>query len=131
MNKLFSLFAVSTAIVFLTVPALAQEVPATGMDVSAMTCGDFKKLDRFHMMAVTIQAMKMASMSDDEKAEMNAMDQEAIIKFKAQSEKAAIANVQKDENSKKMNDASTKLMAACGSAHSMMIMEAAKSVTKN
>ncbi len=130
MRKPFSLFAISTAIVFFAVPALAQVVPETGMDVSDMTCGDVKTMDRFHMMAVSIQAMKMASMSDNEKAEMNAMDQEALVKFKAQSEKDAMAYVQKAENSKQANETKTKLMAACGSDDSMMIMEAAKTVTK-
>ncbi len=133
MNKPFSLFAVPMAIVFLAVPSLAQVVTETGMDVSDMTCGDVKAMDHDQMMAVSIEAMKMASMSDDEKAEMDAMTQEERVKSQSAeaAETAAMTNDQKVENSKKMDESMAKLMTACGSDDSMMIMDAAKAVAKD
>ncbi len=133
MNKPFSLFAVPMAIVFLAVPSLAQVVTETGMDVSDMTCGDVKAMDHDQMMAISTEVMKMASMSDDERAEMGAMTQEERVKSQSveAAATAAMTDDQKADNAKKMNEATAKLMAACGSNDSMMIMDAAKAVAKD
>lgn len=132
MKKLPSLCAVPMTLAFLAAPSLAQVASETGMDVSDMTCGDVKAMDHAQMSAVSVEAIRMASMSDDEKAEMKAMTQQERAKSRsAAAETGAMTDDQKADNTRKMDETRIKLMAACGNNDSMTIMDAAKAAAKN
>lgn len=130
MRLALTTFAVPVAVAFLALPSFAQD--ATTMDMSTMTCGQVKAMDQDKMLAASDEAMKMAAMSADELAKMKAMtpDEKAKMEADNKAKMDAMTADQKTEHAKMMDDSMSKLMAACGTDDSMLILDAAKTATK-
>lgn len=129
MKRILSLATTPAALLFLAIPAPAQPATETGMDVADMTCSDIKALDKPQLRAISDEAMKMASMSDDEIAEMKTMVQEERDKSKSD-QGAAMTEDEKAAQDKEKDAAVSALLDACGNDDSMMVLDAAKAAKK-